>query len=113
MTICRFCATLDPEKVLDPETVDLEKAFESVSVPTLDKFLEWTICQKVGKNGRKKRGTKTSGALFTRWKNLQIVYKVAMRKKFEARIYDDMHEVDLPSLEALVSRADCCRLCNA
>ncbi|CAM1503378.1 Fc.00g081540.m01.CDS01 [Cosmosporella sp. VM-42] len=72
---------------------DPSEVFKSASVPTLHKFLEWTICQKVGKNGRKKRGTKTSGALNTRWKNLQIVGKVAMGRKFEAQVYNDMQEV--------------------
>ncbi|KAK4119399.1 C2H2 finger domain-containing protein [Parathielavia appendiculata] len=38
-------------------------------------------------------GTKSSGALNTRWKNLQIVYKVAMRKKFDTHIYNEMQEV--------------------
>lgn len=71
------------------------KTLESVLVSTLENFLEWTICQRVGKNGRKKRGTKTSGALNTRWKNLQIVYKVAMKRKFEQQIYDEMQEVGL------------------
>ncbi len=105
MTTCRYCTEIG---LGDPQEV-----FESVSVPTLDKFLEWTICQRIGKNGRKKRGTKTSGALFTRWKNLQIVYKVTMKKKFEPQIYDDMREVDRPSGEVLGSRADFCRFCNA
>lgn len=83
----RFCAGVglgEPTKV-----------FYDVDVQVLEKFLEWTICQKFGKNGRKKRGTKTSGALYTRWKNLQIVYKVAIGKKFNAKIYDEMIEVSL------------------
>jgi len=105
LTTCRYCTEIG---LGDPQEV-----FESVSVPTLDKFLEWTICQRIGKNGRKKRGTKTSGALFTRWKNLQIVYKVTMKKKFEPQIYDDMREVDRPSGEVLGSRADFGRVCNA
>ena len=73
------------------------KVFESISIPTLEKFLEWIICQKVGKNGRKKRGTKTSSSLNTRWKNLQIVYKQVMGEKFKAQIYDGMVEVYYPS----------------
>ncbi|KAL2127862.1 hypothetical protein VTI74DRAFT_10075 [Chaetomium olivicolor] len=79
---------------------DPQKVFETVSIPTLDKFLDWTICQKVGKNGRKKRGTKSSGSLYTRWKYLQIVHRVAMRKKFDEQINHDMQEV----LQDLVMR---------
>ncbi|KAI1157437.1 C2H2 finger domain-containing protein [Nemania serpens] len=70
-----------------------KEGFRSASVPMVEKFLEWTICQKVGKNDRKKRGTNTSGALDTRWKLLQIVYKVAMGRKFKPHIYDGMAEV--------------------
>ncbi|KAH7302950.1 C2H2 finger domain protein [Stachybotrys elegans] len=72
---------------------DFREVFKNVSVAILEKFLEWCICQKVGKNGRKKPGIQTAGALNTRWKNLQIVYKVSVGRKFTAAIYDGMKEV--------------------
>jgi hypothetical protein len=88
-------------------------AFESTSIERVEKFLEWTICQKVGKKGRKKRGTKSSGTLNTRWKNLAIVYKVAMKKKFEPQIYHDIVEVGRLSLEGSRSYTNGCRFNNA
>ncbi|KAI3326690.1 C2H2 finger domain protein [Xylariaceae sp. AK1471] len=72
---------------------DYKESFKSASVPMVENFLEWTICQKVGKNGRKKRGTNTTSALNTRWKLLQIVYKVAIGQRFKQHIYDGMVEV--------------------
>lgn len=68
--------------------------------------------QKVGKNGRKKQGTKSSSSLETQWKNLQIVYKVAMKKKFEPHVYEEIQEVGLLRLGALESHADLSRFYN-
>lgn len=72
---------------------DPEKVFKSVTVPVLHQFLEWALNQKVGKNGRKMKGTKKGSSVKTLWKNLQVVYKVAMGKKFEQGVYDQMTDV--------------------
>ena len=79
---CIFCRT-----VLCCEN---NEGFKSASPSTIEKFLEWTLCQKKGKNGRKKRGTTKRSSLHTKWKYLQIVYKVIMGRAFEPRIYDEM-----------------------
>lgn len=69
---------------------DITSGFRDARSPVLESFLRWTLCQKIGKNGRKKRGTTTKSSLNAKWKNLQIVYKVHMGKAFEPRIYNDM-----------------------
>ena len=86
--------------------------FHSISIPIVENFLEWTICQKLGKNGRLKRGTKTSGSLQTRWKLLSIVYKVATGKNFKPCIYEGISEVCHPRNRAYIRALNLRRFCN-
>ena len=71
-------------------------AFKTIDIPVLHQFLEWSLNQRVGKEGRKIRGTKKGSSINILWKNLQIVYKVATGKKFDQRIYDGITEVYRP-----------------
>ncbi|CAJ2508763.1 Uu.00g137890.m01.CDS01 [Anthostomella pinea] len=57
----------------DPQT-----CFESIDIRLLYNFFDWSLNQMVGKNGRKKRGTKKSSSLGTNWKVFRLVYETAM-----------------------------------
>lgn len=57
MATCRYYAKV----MLD----DPKEVFKSLTVPMLEQFLEWAMNQRVGKNGRKMKGTKKGSSVST------------------------------------------------
>ncbi|KAI1839461.1 hypothetical protein JX266_014328 [Neoarthrinium moseri] len=72
---------------------DPVECFRDISVPVLYHFFDWSLNQKVGKAGRKKRGIKTRSALGTNWKILRLVFERATGSKLDAKINRRMHTV--------------------
>jgi hypothetical protein len=49
--------------------------------------------QKVGKGGRKKKGTKKKSSLGTDWKQFRLVYERATSEKLDPKLNRRMHKV--------------------
>ena len=67
--------------------------FGSVTMAKLYKFFDWRLNQKIGKGGRKKKGTKKESSLETAWKCFRLVYERAMGKKLDATLGRRMKKV--------------------
>ncbi|KAH9903876.1 C2H2 finger domain protein [Xylariomycetidae sp. FL2044] len=72
---------------------DPQACFESIDIRLLYNFFDWSLNQVVGKNGRKKRGTKKSSSLGTNWKVFRLVYEMAMGAKLDPKLNRNMHKV--------------------
>ncbi|CAJ2505605.1 Uu.00g129990.m01.CDS01 [Anthostomella pinea] len=72
----------------DPQT-----CFESINIRLLYNFFDWSLNQRVGKNGRKKKGTKKSSSLGTTWKVFRLVYETAIGAKLDPKLNHNMHQV--------------------
>ncbi|KND85610.1 hypothetical protein TOPH_09291, partial [Tolypocladium ophioglossoides CBS 100239] len=70
-----------------------ESLAASTSVRVLYNFFDWSLNQKVGKDGRKKRGTKKSSSLGTYWKVFRLVFQRATGDKLNAKMNRRMHKV--------------------
>jgi hypothetical protein len=86
---CRYC-----EKILQR---DHQECYESISVRLLYNFFDWSLNQKVGKHGRKKRGTTKKSSLETYWKVFRLVFERAMGEKLNPKMNRSMHKVALLS----------------
>lgn len=85
---CSFCTNV---LLCEPKA-----CFESVSVGMLYQFFDWFLNQKVGKGGRKKKGTKKQSSLGTDWKQFRLVYERVMEKKLDPKLNQRMHKVKDP-----------------
>lgn len=88
LSICRYCEVLGraPQECF-------ESLAASTSVRVLYNFFDWSLNQKVGKDGRKKRGTKKSSSLGTYWKVFRLVFQRATGDKLDAKMNRRMHKV--------------------
>ncbi|XP_044715065.1 uncharacterized protein HRG_11333 [Hirsutella rhossiliensis] len=56
-------------------------------------FFDWSLNQKVGKDGRKRRGTRKSSSLSTYWKVFRLVFERATGDKLDPKLNRRMHKV--------------------
>ncbi|KID94307.1 C2H2 finger domain protein, partial [Metarhizium majus ARSEF 297] len=70
-----------------------ESLSQSNALPLLYNFFDWLLNQKIGKNGRKKRGTRKSSSLGTYWKVFRLVYERATGNKLDPKLNRHMHKV--------------------
>ncbi|XP_044715341.1 uncharacterized protein HRG_10920 [Hirsutella rhossiliensis] len=84
----QYCEVLgcDPQKCL-------ESVSESSSLRLLYNFFDWSLNQKVGKDGRKRRGTRKSSSLSTYWKVFRLVFERATGDKLDPKLNRRMHKV--------------------
>ena len=87
--ICRFC---DSVLLLRGDNL-ARQGFESTTVGILKSFFEWFLLQKIGKDGRKKRGIKTRSSLETMWKLFRLVFEREMGEKLHPKMNRKMHKV--------------------
>lgn len=64
-----------------------------LSTRQLHTFFDWILNQKVGKDGRKKRGIKKKSSLGTYWKVFRLVFERAMEEKIHPKLNRSMHRV--------------------
>jgi hypothetical protein len=64
-----------------------------VTAAKLYKFFDWRLNQKIGKGGRKKKGTKKESSLETGWKCFRLVYERAMGEKLDPELGRRMRKV--------------------
>lgn len=67
--------------------------YSSLSIPLLYNFFDWRLNQKVGKGGRKVRGTKKKSSLGTYWKVFRLVFERATGDKVDPKMNRSMHKV--------------------
>lgn len=72
---------------------DPQACFKTIDLRLLYSFFDWSLNQKVGKGGRKKRGTTKSSSLGTYWKVFRLVYEEATGSKLDAKLNRRMHRV--------------------
>ncbi|QLI67036.1 uncharacterized protein G6M90_00g030440 [Metarhizium brunneum] len=76
---------------------DPQSCFESLSqsnaLPLLYNFFDWSLNQKIGKDGRKRRGTRKSSSLGTYWKVFRLVHERATGNKLDPKLNRRMHKV--------------------
>lgn len=76
---------------------DPQSCFDAISgsdaMSLLYNFFDWSLNQKIGKDGRKKRGTKKSSSLGTYWKVFRLVYERATGDKLDPKLNRRMHKV--------------------
>lgn len=76
---------------------DADKYLESIQGPNalsiIFNFFDWSLSQKVGKDGRRKRGIKKSSSLGTYWKVFRLVFERATGNKLDALMNRKMHRV--------------------
>ncbi|KAH8659488.1 hypothetical protein BGZ61DRAFT_540262 [Ilyonectria robusta] len=77
-------------KVLSREPVE---CYRCLSIPLLYNFFDWRLNQKVGKDGRKIRGTKKKSSLGTYWKVFRLVFERATGDKVDSKMDRSMHKV--------------------
>lgn len=80
----RYC------KVLSREPAE---CYRCLSIPLLYNFFDWRLNQKVGKDGRKIRGTKKKSSLGTYWKVFRLVFERATGDKVDSKMDRSMHKV--------------------
>ncbi|KAI9146617.1 C2H2 finger domain-containing protein [Paramyrothecium foliicola] len=80
-----FCTTVLAEKP--------EECLKTLSLAVLEKFFDWKLNQKVGKDGRKKKGITKTSSLHTCWKVFRLVYERAMEAKLDLKLTRKMHKV--------------------
>ncbi|KJZ72256.1 hypothetical protein HIM_08398 [Hirsutella minnesotensis 3608] len=66
---------------------------ESRSLRLLYNFFDWSLNQKIGKDGRKRRGIKKSSSLGTYWKVFRLVFERATGDKLDSKMNRRMHKV--------------------
>ncbi|KAL9084485.1 MAG: hypothetical protein Q9165_008058 [Trypethelium subeluteriae] len=72
---------------------DPQKILQSLSLNILESFFDWRLSQRIGKGGRRLRGTKIKNSLSTYWKVFRLVYERATDKKISGEITRGMHKV--------------------
>ena len=75
---------------------DPQQCYEAISLRLLYNFFDWYLNQKVGKDGRKRRGTKKKSSLSTYWKVFRLVFERAMGEKLDPKMNRSMHKVAFP-----------------
>ena len=63
----------------------------------LRQFFDWRLNQKVGKGGRKKKGTKKKSSLGTAWKQLRLVFERATDEKLDPKLSRKVRKVSGPA----------------
>ena len=56
---------------------DPQDCYDSISIRVLYSFFDWSLNQKVGKDGRKKHRTTKKSSLGTYWNVFQLVFERA------------------------------------
>ncbi|KAK0367440.1 C2H2 finger domain-containing protein, partial [Colletotrichum limetticola] len=72
----RFCAVIKR---------DVQQCYETISTRIVHTFFDWFLNQKVGKDGRKKRGIKKKSSLGTYWKVFRLVFERAVLRRLSKR----------------------------
>ncbi|KAF5493187.1 hypothetical protein CGCF413_v010392 [Colletotrichum fructicola] len=65
---------------------DTEDCYATISLGLLYNFFDWFLSQKVGKDGRKKRGIKKKSSLGTYWKVFRLVLERAVGDKIDQKL---------------------------
>ncbi|KAH0419558.1 hypothetical protein CcaCcLH18_14355 [Colletotrichum camelliae] len=65
---------------------DIEDCYATISLGLLYNFFDWFLSQKVGKDGRKKRGIKKKSSLGTYWKVFRLVFERAVGDKIDQKL---------------------------
>lgn len=73
------------------------ECYQAISICVLYNYFDWSLHQKVGRNGRKKRGTKKRSSLGTHWKLFRLVFERAMDERIGSKLNRGMHKVGIPS----------------
>ncbi|KAI3532108.1 C2H2 finger domain-containing protein [Colletotrichum abscissum] len=77
---------------------DPQDCYANISLSLMYNFFDWVLSQKVGKDGRKKRGTKKKSSLGTYWKVFRLVFERAVGKKINQKLNRSMHRQVLRNL---------------
>ncbi|KAF4480421.1 hypothetical protein CGGC5_v011005 [Colletotrichum fructicola Nara gc5] len=70
---------------------DVQQCYATISTRLLHTFFDWFLSQKVGKDGRKKRGIRKKSSLGTYWKVFRLVYERAICNKVDSKLNRSMH----------------------
>ncbi|KAI3531970.1 C2H2 finger domain-containing protein [Colletotrichum abscissum] len=70
---------------------DPQDCYAKISLGLMYNFFDWVLSQKVGKDGRKKRGTKKKSSLGTYWKVFRLVFDRAVGEKINQKLNRSMH----------------------
>ncbi|KXH36374.1 C2H2 finger domain-containing protein [Colletotrichum salicis] len=70
---------------------DPKECYAKISLSLMYNFFDWVMSQKVGKNGRKKRGIKKKSSLGTYWKVFRLVFERAVGEKINQKLNRSMH----------------------
>ncbi|KAJ0338342.1 hypothetical protein KNSL1_012488 [Colletotrichum chrysophilum] len=70
---------------------DVQRSYATISTGLLHTFFDWFLSQKVGKDGRKKRGIKKKSSLGTYWKVFRLVFERATSDKIDPKLNRSMH----------------------
>ena len=87
-SLSRFCSEI---LLRDPQ-----QCYKALSTRQLYNFFDWCLNQKVGKNGRRKRGIKKKSSLGTYWKVFRLVFERATEEKIHPKLNRSMHKVVIP-----------------
>ncbi|KAF5520978.1 hypothetical protein CGCA056_v007802 [Colletotrichum aenigma] len=80
---------------------DVADCYATISVGLLYSFFDWVLCQKVGKNGRRKRGIKKKSSLGTYWKVFRLVFERAVGDKVDPKLNRSMHRAGISYRDVL------------
>ncbi|KAK1707756.1 C2H2 finger domain protein [Colletotrichum acutatum] len=72
---------------------DPKECYAKISLGLMYNFFDWVMSQKIGKNGRKKRGIKKKSSLGTYWKVFRLVFERAVGEKINQKLNRSMHRV--------------------
>ncbi|KAL4404021.1 C2H2 finger domain-containing protein [Colletotrichum abscissum] len=72
---------------------DVQQCYATISTSIMHTFFDWLLNQKVGKDGRRKRGIKKKSSLGTYWKVFRLVYERAVGDKLDPKLNRSMHRV--------------------
>lgn len=67
--------------------------YQTLKSGNLYSFFDWLLSQKIGKGGRRRRGTKHKSSLGTYWKLFRLVYERATGDKINGQMNRVMHRV--------------------
>ncbi|UQC77422.1 C2H2 finger domain-containing protein [Colletotrichum lupini] len=70
---------------------DVQQCYATISTSIMHTFFDWLLNQKVGKDGRRKRGIKKKSSLGTYWKVFRLVYERAVGDKLDLKLNRSMH----------------------
>ncbi|RWA03585.1 hypothetical protein EKO27_g11521 [Xylaria grammica] len=87
-----YCGTLDKNRDIR-EYYEYSQGETSPAISLLYFFFEWSLNQKEGKNGRRKRGIQKKSTLGTYWKVFRLVFERALGDKIDPKVNRSMHKV--------------------